>query len=85
MLLILSRLALKHDLEIRELQAATFRTTLVKYDEPCKGNEPCTSYSRTNYNIKMATKGYGNANKLEHTAMNNKYTIAHTGTFNTQF
>ena len=35
MLLILSRLlALKHDLEIRELQAATFRTMLVKYDEP---------------------------------------------------
>ena len=34
MLLILSRLALKHDLEIRELQAATFRTMLVKHDEP---------------------------------------------------
>ena len=34
MLLTLSRLALKHDLEIRELQAATFRTMLVKYDEP---------------------------------------------------
>ena len=29
-----SRLALKHDLEIRELQADTFRTMLVKYDEP---------------------------------------------------
>ena len=41
MLLILSRLALKHDLEIRELQAATFHTLLVKQDEPlmlaCKG------------------------------------------------
>ena len=34
MLLILSRLALKHDLEIRELQTATFRTLLVKQDEP---------------------------------------------------
>ena len=34
MLLILSRLALKHDLEIRELRAATFRTMLVKQDEP---------------------------------------------------
>ena len=34
MLLILSRLALKHDLEIRELQAATFRMLLVKQDEP---------------------------------------------------
>ena len=34
MLLILSRLAFKHDLEIRELQAATFRTLLVKQDEP---------------------------------------------------
>ena len=34
MLLILSRLALKHDLEIRELQAATFRNLLVKQDEP---------------------------------------------------
>ena len=34
MLLILSRLALKHDLEIRELHAATFRTLLVKLDEP---------------------------------------------------
>ena len=33
MLPILSRLALKHDLEIRELQAATFRTMLVKHDE----------------------------------------------------
>ena len=32
--LILSRLILKHDLEIRELQAATFRTMLVKYDGP---------------------------------------------------
>ena len=30
----LSRLALKHDLEICELQAATFRTMLVKHDEP---------------------------------------------------
>ena len=34
MLQILSRLALKHDLEIRELQAATFHTMLVKHDEP---------------------------------------------------
>ena len=34
LLLILSRLALFHDLEIRELQAATFRTLLVKHDEP---------------------------------------------------
>ena len=34
MLLILSHLALKHDLEIRELHAATFRTMLVKQDEP---------------------------------------------------
>ena len=34
MLLILSRLALEHDLQIRELQAATFRTLLVKQDEP---------------------------------------------------
>ena len=34
MLLILSRLALKHDLEIREMQAATFHTLLVKIDEP---------------------------------------------------
>ena len=30
----LSLLALKHDLEIRELQAAAFRTMLVKHDEP---------------------------------------------------
>ena len=29
-----SCLALKYDLEIRELQAATFRTMLVKHDEP---------------------------------------------------
>ena len=34
MLLILSRVALKHDLEIREVQAATFRTVLVEHDEP---------------------------------------------------
>ena len=34
MLLSLSRLALNHDLEIRELQAATLRTLLVKQDEP---------------------------------------------------
>ena len=34
MLLFLSRLALKHDLEIRELHMVTFRTILVKYDEP---------------------------------------------------
>ena len=39
MLLILSRLALKHDLEIRELQAATFHTLLVKEDEPLTAGE----------------------------------------------
>ena len=40
----------------------------------------------------MATKGYVNAytfthnnNMLEHKAMNNKNTIAHTDTHNTQF
>ena len=34
MLLVVSRLALKHDLEIRELQAATLHTVLMKLDDP---------------------------------------------------
>ena len=34
MLLILSRLALKHDLGVRALQAATRHTVLVKHDDP---------------------------------------------------
>ena len=61
-------------------------------DESCKGNEPCTSYSRTIYNTKMATDGYDiaytfthNNITLEHTAMNDKNTITHTDAYNTQF
>ena len=51
----------------------------------CKGNKPCTSYSRTNGYGKLRTNGYGiaytfthNNITLEHTAMNDKNTIAHT-------
>ena len=57
-----------------------------------KGNEPCTSYSRTIYNTKMATDGYDiacifthNNITLEHNAMNNKNTIAHMDVHNAQY
>ena len=58
----------------------------------CRGNRPCTSYSRTIYNTKMATDGYDiaytfthNNITLEHNAMNNKNTIAHMDVHNTQY
>ena len=58
----------------------------------CGGNRPCTSYSRTIYNTKMATDGYDiaytfthNNITLEHNAMNNKNTIAHMDVHNTQY
>ena len=47
-----------------------------------KGNEPCTSYSRTftihNYGYGIAYTFTHNNITLEHTAMNDKNTIAHT-------
>ena len=55
-------------------------------------NRPCTSYSRTIYNTKMATDGYDiaytfthNNIMLEHNAMNNMNTIAHMDVHNTQY
>ena len=55
----------------------------------CKGNEPCTSYSRTftihNYGYGIAYTFTHNNITLEHTAMNDKNTIAHTDAYNTQF
>ena len=55
----------------------------------CKGNEPCTSYSRTftihNYGYGIAYTFTHNNITLEHTAMNDKNTIAHTDAHNTQF
>ena len=61
----------------------------VQDHDPCKGNEPCTSYSRT---FTIHNYGYVNAYTfthknitLEHTAMNDKNTITHTDAYNTQF
>ena len=55
----------------------------------CKGNEPCTSYSRTftihNYGYGIAYTFTHNNIMLDHTAMNDKNTIAHTDAHNTQF
>ena len=55
----------------------------------CKGNKPCTSYSRTftihNYGYVNAYTFTHNNITLEHTAMNDKNTIAHTDAHNTQF
>ena len=60
--------------------------------ELCRGNRPCTSYSRTIYNSKMATDGYyiaytftHNNITLEHNAMNNMNTITHMDVHNTQY
>ena len=56
---------------------------------PCKGNEPCTSYSRTftihNYGYGIAYTFTHNNITLEHTAMNDKNTIAHMDVLNTQY
>ena len=58
-------------------------------DGGCKGNKPCTSYSRTftiyNYGYGIAYTFTHNNITLEHTAMNDKNTIAHTDVYNTQF
>ena len=55
----------------------------------CKGNEPCTSYSRTftihNYGYGIAYTFTHNNITLEHTAMNDRNTITHTDAYNTQF
>ena len=58
----------------------------------CRGNRPCTSYSRTNGYDKLRTNGYDiaytfthNNITLEHNAMNNKNTIAHMDVHNTQY
>ena len=58
----------------------------------CRGNRPCTSYSRTNGYGKLRTNGYDiaytfthNNITLEHNAMNNKNTIAHMHVHNTQY
>ena len=57
--------------------------------EFCKGNEPCTSYSRTftihNYGCGTAYTFTHNNITLEHTAMNDKNTITHTDANGTQF
>ena len=54
-----------------------------------KGNEPCTSYSRTftihNYGYGTAYTFTHNNITLEHNAMNNKNTIAHMDVHNTQY
>ena len=58
-------------------------------DGECKGNKPCTSYSRTftihNYGYGIAYTFTHNNITLEHTAMDDKNTIAHTDAHNTQF
>ena len=58
-------------------------------DGGCKGSKPCTSYSRTftihNYGYGIAYNFTHNKIMLEHTAMNDKNTIAHTDAHNTQF
>ena len=55
----------------------------------CKGNIPCTSYSRTftihNYGYGTAYTFTHNNITLEHTAMNDKNTITHTDAYDTQY
>ena len=58
----------------------------------CRGNKPCTSYSRTNGYVKLRINGYDiaynfthNNIMLEHNAMNNMNTIAHMNVHNTQY
>ena len=58
----------------------------------CRGNKPCTSYSRTNYYVKLRTNGYDiaynfthNNIMLEPNAMNNMNTVAHMDVHNTQY
>ena len=66
-----------------------FNLTTCKETEKCKGNEPCTSYSRTftihNYGYGTAYTFTHNNITLEHTAMNDKNTITHPDAYNTQF
>ena len=58
----------------------------------CRGNKPCTSYSRTNGYVKLRTNGYDiaytfthNNITLEPNAMNNMNTVAHMNVHNTQY
>ena len=61
--------------------------------EFCRGNKPCTSYSRSNGYVKLLTNGYDiaynfthNNITLDHNAMNNNNnTIAHMDVHNTQY
>ena len=59
------------------------------FHSSCKGNIPCTSYSRTftihNYGYGTAYTYTHNNITLEHTVMNNKNTITHTDAYNTQY
>ena len=64
MLLILSRLALRHDLEIRELQAATFRTMLVKHDEPLFGAGEQSGHGTLRDQVEGGTTANGRAARL---------------------
>ena len=58
-------------------------------EQICKGNEPCTSYSRTftihNYGYDTAYTFTQNNIMLEPNAMNNMNTVAHMNVHNTQF
>ena len=64
-------------------------TTIERGDPLCKGNVPCTSYSRT---FTIHKYGYGtayifthNKNMLEHIANNGTDTTKHTDVYNAQF
>ena len=79
------RLMTKDSAENRKYISAIFDTF-------CRGNKPCTSYSRTNGHVKLRTNGYGiayifthNNITLEYNAMNNKNTVAHMDVHNTQY
>ena len=66
--------------------------SMFSFSTRCRGIKPCTSYSRTNDYVKLRINGYDTAYTftqnnitLEHNAINNKNTIAHTDAHNTQF
>ena len=80
------KISLRHDLNWNKGQD---QGSTVEHRPVCKGNEPCTSYSRT---FTIHNYGYGTAYifthnniTLEHTAMNDKNTITHTDANTTQF
>ena len=82
-------LNVQKNLEFFIVKSVTADGSLLSPTGGVKGNKPCTSYSRTftihNYGYGIAYTFTHNNIMLEHTAMNDKNTIAHTDAHNTQF